>query len=264
MNVKALCRQDCDITDHDSVKTLFLSAGIVVNCAAWTDVDGAESDSDSAYLVNADAVRNLGDQAKRSGAYLVHIGSDYVFDGSGWRPWCESAPRNPVNCYGASKLAGELYLAACCPSAATLRVQWTYSLDGDDCVTRIQRLLECYPEVAIVDDQVGAPTPVALVACAVEKLVAKRLSGTYNFATHGDGSRRDLAIEIRRLIGVETVVKYARTKDFPTPAIRPLNTRLDCSRFDAEVGMKRPHWIHALRAEFSQKQKRESSGAVAS
>jgi dTDP-4-dehydrorhamnose reductase len=250
-------RQTCDVTNNDALSTVFKKSEVVVNCAAWTDVDGAETNPEAAHAVNVVAVEQMGHLAATMGTRLIHVSTDYVFDGCGIRPWTETDYCRPANEYGRSKLLGEQALLRVNPAAVVARVQWTYSLHGDDCVTRMMHWLVSRDEIYVVDDQVGAPTPVGYVAWALAQLIDRNASGIYHVATRGYGSRYDVAIQLRRLLSVEARVFPCASSRFPTLAQRPLNTRLDCTRFEQLTGVARPHWCHQLCEEFANKQSME-------
>lgn len=235
-----------DLCRPEHLAAAVAAADLVVNCAAYTEVDRAESEPDRARAVNADAVGELGAIAARLGRYVLHIGTDFVFDGAQTRPYREEDRPAPLNVYGATKLAGEQALAASGCRHAVLRVQWTYGAAGRHFVGKVLERVEAGP-LRMVDDQVGAPTWTRDVARALIHFLALRPAGLFHYAAAGFASRHAVAAFILRERNLTTALLPCRTADFATPARRPLNSRFDCTRFDALCpGLRRP-WDEALR-----------------
>ena len=252
--VRGFTRQTCDVTDGRALAAIFDDADVVINCAAWTDVDGAESSRAKTYLTNALAVEQMAALAIARGTYFVQISTDYVFDGRGTHSWREDDLCSPLNVYGRSKLLAERFIQETNPQALIARIQWTYGPSGDNCVTRMMRWLSTRDQVMMVDDQIGSPTPVAFVASALATLIDLRTTGICHVAPRGYCSRYDLAVQLGRLMNLDTLVLPCDSTEFPTPARRPLNTRLNCSHYDNLTGATRPHWLALLKNTFDAQQ----------
>jgi dTDP-4-dehydrorhamnose reductase len=236
-----------------------LRPDVVVNAAAYTNVDRAESEPDAAFAVNARACEALAVEAARLGAWLVHYSTEYVFDGSGEQPWRESDPTAPLNAYGRSKLAGEQAVAAHCPQHLILRTTWLFDTWGDNFLKWVLSAARQRPQLDIVDDQWGAPTRAALVA-DVTAHVLRRLepafAGTYHVAAGGATSRHGMAtfaLECARqnrmaLQAGPADLRPASTAAFPRPAVRPANSRLDTSRLRQTWGLSLPAWESGVAA----------------
>jgi len=228
---------------------------VVVNAAAYTAVDKAESEPALAHAVNAEAPAVLAREAAALGAWLLHYGSDYVYDGSGDAPRREDAPTAPLSVYGRSKLAGEEAIRASGCRHLILRTSWVYAARGGNFAKTMLRLAAEREALSVIDDQVGAPTGAELLADvsahALRGLAARpELGGTYHCAAAGETSWHGYArfvIESARAAGVPLkvapdAVRAIATAQYPTPARRPLNSRLDTSRLRAAFGLHLPHW----------------------
>ncbi|MCX7645674.1 MAG: dTDP-4-dehydrorhamnose reductase [Rhodobacteraceae bacterium] len=219
----------------------------VINAAAWTAVDRAEEEPRLAGRINAAAPATLAVACRDIGAPFVHISTDYVFDGSGTRPWRPEDPTDPLGAYGRSKLAGEEGVREAGGVHVILRTSWVFSAHGTNFVRTMLRLAETRDRIRVVADQVGGPTPAGAIAEAC-LVIARALaaeparSGTYHFAGAPDASWADFAREIFRQAGRAVTVEDIPTSEWPTPARRPLNSRLDCSATEAAFGLSRPDW----------------------
>lgn len=232
-----------------------LQPDIIVNAAAYTAVDKAESEPELARAINADAPGVLAAEAERLGAWLVHYSTDYVFDGSGERPWRETDRPAPLNVYGRTKLAGEQEIAAVCTRYLILRTSWVYGGHGSNFARTMLRLAQERETLAVVDDQIGAPTGAAwladLTATAIPLLERDSgLAGLYHAVAAGETSwygYAKLVIGEARAMGVPVKVKDAHIRavassEFPAPARRPLNSRLDTGKLQAAFDIKPPDW----------------------
>ena len=235
-----------DITRSADVADIVSASDVVVNCAAYTAVDQAESEPDICRAVNADAPGRIGDAAAAAGKRVIHISTDFVFGDDGTAPLSEGAAPNPLSVYGATKLAGENALFASGADCAVMRVQWTYGLHGANFVTKIAELAERLSSLKVVDDQVGSPTPTASVARAVLCLIRNEVSGLFHFAARGYASRFEVAQVILDELGLETPISPCSSAEFPAPAERPRNSRFDCSKIDAVLDFERLEWRSAL------------------
>jgi dTDP-4-dehydrorhamnose reductase len=231
-----LTRADLDITDADAVDSAIRAAGadVVVNCAAWTDVDGAESALSDAVAVNGTGAGNVARAAHATGAWTVHISSDYVFDGTKGSPYLESDPTGPVSAYGHSKLAGEEGVARSAPDRHTIvRSSWLFGAHGRCFPATILGLAAERDELAVVDDQVGCPTFTEHLATALIEVAEQRPLGMLHLAGSGSCSWFDLAGRAVELAGVRCHITRARTEDMPRPAARPAYSVLVSERAGA-------------------------------
>lgn len=239
-----------DITDADAVLRVVREGEYthVVNCAGYTAVDRAEEETGLCKAVNIDAVKNIGCAAAETGVRVIHISTDYVFDGAQGRPYTESDKPNPLSHYGVTKRKGETALLGFLPEAIIIRTGWLYSTYGHNFVKTIIDRARNTDRLSVVSDQVGTPTYAAdLAAVIVRILMASRwLTGTYNFSNEGVASWYDLAVATVDLAGLDTTVKPIMTADWPAPATRPHYSVLDKSKIKATFGIEIPHWYDAL------------------
>ena len=253
--VRATSRNELDLAQPDSIVAVLreMRPAIIVNAAAYTAVDRAEEDRESAYAVNAVAPGVLAEEAKRLGALLVHFSTDYVFDGAGRTPYPEDAPTAPLNVYGASKLAGEQAILATGVHALVFRTSWVYGARGANFLLTIRRLAAERDELSIVADQVGVPNWTHTLANAVARVLASGAayavarSGVYHLASAGEASWYDFA---RAIVGdaSRTRVVPITTAQFPRPARRPAYAVLDTTKFQRVFGFALPHWQGELEA----------------
>ena len=223
----------------------------VINAAAYTAVDAAESEEPLATRINGDAPGAMARACARLGCPFVHISTDYVFDGSGTTPWPVDAPTGPLGAYGRSKLSGEQAVRAPGGVHAILRTSWVVSAHGRNFVKTMLRLGAEREKLTIVADQVGGPTPAgdiaeACLAMAGQLAKAPSKSGTYHFSGAPDVSWADFARAIFARAGLACEVEDIPTSAYPTPAARPANSRLDCSATLSAFGIARPDWRNGL------------------
>lgn len=223
----------------------------LINAAAYTAVDRAEAEPDLAHAVNAEAPAAVARAAAELGVPFVHFSTDYVFDGSGERPWRETDPTGPLGVYGRSKLAGEAGVAAQGGAWAVMRTSWVFSAHGSNFVRTMLRLGAQRDELRVVADQQGGPTPAAAIAAAALRVVAglredPGQSGIYHFAGAPDTSWAGLAAEVMARAGLGCRIVPITTADYPTPARRPLNSRLDCTAIADRFAIARPDWRAGL------------------
>ncbi len=256
-------RAGLDIASPDSIRASIRQAGPrwIISSAAYTAVDAAESDRDAAFAANATAPGILAEEALALGAGIIHLSTDYVFDGSGTRPWIEADPTGPLNVYGASKLAGEQAIAATGVPHIILRTSWVYSGGGKNFVRTMLRLLSTKTDpLRIVGDQYGGPTAAADLATAIGSILQwcetrsalpaealHRVSGIYHCAGSGETTWAGLACTVRTFLEHEHGLSSPEiipvpTAAYPTPAVRPLNSRLDCTKLSATFGVHMPEW----------------------
>lgn len=224
---------------------------VVINAAAFTAVDRAESEEALATRINADAPASMARACAAANIPLVHISTDYVFDGSGTAPFIPDASTGPLGAYGRSKLAGEEAIRDSGATHAILRTAWVFSAHGGNFLKTMLRLSETRDALSIVDDQIGGPTPAGTIAAAC-LTIAGRLrddpacGGTYHFNGAPDVSWKGFAEAIFDAAGRDVTVTGIPTVEYPTPAARPLNSRLDCRSTQAVFGIARPDWRAAL------------------
>ncbi len=241
-----------DITDEKAVERAFAPLPrdrllAVVNCAAFTDVDACESRRAEAFAVNAGGAGILARAAAAAGARLVHISTDYVFDGGKRGPYLPGDPPCPINAYGESKLAGEEEVRAAGGPHLILRTSWLYGPGGRNFPATMLALAKSRPTLSVVDDQRGRPTFTRDLADGIARLLGTPLTGTHHLANDGECTWYGLARETLRLRGWATPLHPVGSEAFPRPARRPANSVLDCSSAWAALGAPLPRWEDALR-----------------
>lgn len=256
---------EIDLTDPEgaAAQVAGAEADLVINAAAYTAVDKAEEDEAIAQAINADAPGAMARVAAARGIPFLHVSTDYVYDGSGESPRTPDAPTGPLGVYGRTKLAGDEAVVAAGGPHAVLRTSWVFSAHGGNFVKTMLRLGKEREKLTIVADQVGGPTAAGDIAAALlrmgESFMSYRpsgylrtdgtpLSGVYHFAGAPDASWADFAREIFAQASVDCTVEDIPTTAYPTPAQRPLNSRLDCSSLETAFGIAQPDWRQSLRA----------------
>jgi dTDP-4-dehydrorhamnose reductase len=241
----ALARADLDVTDRGAVERAIAAErpDAVVNCAAWTDVDGAEDHEAEATAVNGDGAGHVAAAAERAGAFCVHVSSDYVFDGRASEPYAEDAGTNPLGAYARSKLAGERAVLASAPGAAVVRSAWLFGARGRNFVATMLRLGREREEIAVVDDQVGSPTWTGHLAPALVAVAERRVAGILHVAGAGACSWRDLAAATMDAAGLPCRIVGQSTAQAGRPAPRPASSVLVSTRPDAPA---LPDWREGL------------------
>jgi dTDP-4-dehydrorhamnose reductase len=247
-DVRGVDIEEVDVTSFESTRRalLTLKPAVVVNVAAYTDVDGCESNRELAMQVNGEGVAHLALAAREIGARLVHVSTDYIFDGKGMTPLREDDPPNPLSVYGESKLAGELN-ARLLADHLIVRTQWLYGINGRNFVETMLRLGEDREELSVVDDQIGSPTWTYDLSLAIKALIDKNCRGTYHAANAGCCSWNVFARVIFEESGLAVTVKPMATSELGRPAPRPLYSVLDCSKLAADTGFRPEPWQEALR-----------------
>ena len=241
-----------DITDAKAVDSLIASnnVGMIVNCAAYTAVDRAEDEPELCRKINVDAVANLAMAARAHGAKVVHISTDYVFDGTGCRPYTETDATCPQSVYGSTKLEGERQLTRILPQDSVIvRTSWLYSPYGKNFVKTMIALGQSRPALSVVCDQMGTPTAAADLAAAIVTLLkaGEWKAGIYHFSNEGAISWYDFTMAIHRLAGITGCdVSPIRTDQYPTRARRPSYSVLDKSKIKSELGLRIPYWEESL------------------
>lgn len=238
---------DLDITNVDSVRKVIadLAPSVVINCAAYTNVDGCETNQSAAYAVNADGVGVLADATRDSDATLVHVSTDYVFNGQKGSPYVEDDPIEPLSVYGASKAGGEAN-ARRNPKHLVVRTQWLYGYHGNNFVETMLKLGSERKDLSVVDDQFGSPTWTVDLVQALLALLKGGCTGTYHAAGSGFCSWRGFAMAIFAAQGLDVTVAPITTEQLGRPAPRPAFSVLDCSKLARDAGFRMPQWDASL------------------
>ncbi len=239
---------DIDITDLASVQRVLatIKPSVVINAAAYTDVDGCQDNAERAMEVNGEGVGYLAMISKEIGAKLVQVSTDYIFDGKKGTPYLEDDLASPLSVYGESKLAGEMN-AWFNPNHLIVRTQWLYGHGGKNFVETMLRLAKDKKEISVVDDQIGSPTWTGDLALAIKTLLEKGCEGVYHAANAGFVSWNGFAKEIFRLAGLDVTVLTMTTEELGRPAPRPLYSTLDCGKLSRDTGFTPQPWQEALR-----------------
>ena len=245
-----------DITDKNELIDFVTGNDIryIINCAAYTAVDKAEDDSELCEKINATAVKNLGLAAAEAGAGIIHVSTDYVFDGTSCRPYTEDMPTKPCSVYGKTKLKGEKNLLKACPNAIIIRTAWLYSPFGNNFVKTMIKLGSERESLNVIFDQVGTPTYAEDLADAILKAMDQTIDtnhdkgGVYHFSNEGVCSWYDFTIKIHEIAGINTCkVNPIETKDYPTKAARPHYSVLNKTKIKQTFNIIIPHWEASLK-----------------
>jgi len=261
-----LGRDQLDLANPDQIRQQVRAhrPDLIINAAAHTAVDQAESEPEVAFAINAIAPGVLAEEAKALGIPLIHYSTDYVFDGSKPAPYTEADTPNPLGVYGQSKLAGEQAIAAVGGEHLILRTSWVYSSHGKNFLLTMQRLLQDKPQMRIVADQIGAPTWAGSIASSTRTLIERWQAGepgewgVYHLTAGGEtswfGFAQAIGEHLRQQGKACADLEPIPSSAYPTPAKRPLNSRLDCTRLQQQWHVSQPHWQDALRECLAQQQ----------
>lgn len=226
----------------------------IINCAAYTAVDKAEDEAELCEKINAKAVKNLGEVAQEVGAGIIHVSTDYVFNGKGYMPYTEDMPTNPCSVYGKTKLKGEKALLKACENAIVVRTAWLYSSFGNNFVKTMRKLGSEREQLNVIFDQIGTPTYAEDLAAALLVILDQTIDqqhskgGIYHFSNEGVCSWYDFTLKIHQLSGITTCqVNPIETKDYPTKAARPHYSVLNKAKIKATFGIEVPHWESSLK-----------------
>jgi dTDP-4-dehydrorhamnose reductase len=264
-NVVAAPRAVLDLAQAETIASALdrIAPDLIINPAAYTAVDRAEDERDLAYRINGQAPGRIASWAANRGVPLIHLSTDYVYDGSGERPWREDDATGPLSVYGASKLAGEDAIRAAKGPHLIIRTSWVYAAKGTNFLRTIARLAAERPELRIVSDQIGAPTSAQVIADSIARMIATpelvgrfgAANGLVHLATSGETSWHGFAsaivdgLKARGAPLKAQAIMPIRTEDYPTKAKRPGNSRLDLTRGQRVFGVTTLHWQQALAAE---------------
>ncbi len=242
--------EDLDICDKAALCTYIKAnkVNVIVNCAAYTAVDKAEDDVQLCYKINSDAVRNIGEIATENGLKVVHVSTDYVFDGTNYLPYSEDQAVCPATVYGKSKLAGEQALFESCKQAVILRTAWLYSSFGNNFVKTMMKLGTDRDSLNVIFDQIGTPTYAADLADTILKIISHEtfVPGIYHFSDEGVCSWYDFTKSIHRVAGIICDVHPIETKDYPARTPRPHYSVLNKAKIKSTYGIFIPHWEESL------------------
>lgn len=258
-NVTPATRPQVDLSQPDTLRQIIqkVQPTIIINAAAYTAVDKAESEPELATAINAQAPQVLASEAEKLGAYLIHLSTDYVFNGQGYRPYEETQTTNPLSIYGQTKLAGEEAIRETCTHHLILRTAWVYGVHGkSNFVKTMLRIGRERSEIRVVTDQIGSPTWAKDIAAAIAQLIpllTPEMVGTYHYTNSGVASWYDFAVaileeayelgfglQVQRIIPISTI-------EYPTPAIRPHFSVLDCGKISTVLATYPLHWRVRLR-----------------
>lgn len=256
--VHAPTRGELDLSDLVAVGQYIanLKPDLIVNAAAWTAVDEAETKTESVYLINESLPSVLADYAAQQNILMIHYSSDYVYPGYGSSPWCEDDLPRPLSVYGASKLAGDKAIQRASGQYLILRTSWVYSVRGNNFMKTMLRLGAERETMSIVADQIGAPTPARMIAGITALAVYRYIqgssieSGIYHLATKGSVSWHQFALAVFGYAAKQNYplkvnpcdVTEIKTSDYPTPAVRPLNSQLEIGKLERQLGITLPAW----------------------
>lgn len=246
-------REELDLSDPDLIHTFFQKhhPDYVINCAAYTAVDKAETEQDFAYTVNASSVGLLAAECARKDCVFITLSTDYVFDGKGTEPYSTDHPTDPVNYYGYTKLTGEHLALANNPQTIIIRTSWVYSVHGNNFVKTMLRLMKDRSELKIVSDQVGSPTYAADLAAALLQVIGElakgnRHYGVYHYSNEGVISWFDFATAIQQIADLHCQLLPIPTTAYPTPAKRPAYSAMDTQKIVRDFGVSLRSWKDSL------------------
>lgn len=243
---------ELDITNAAAVQKAAKDNGYyaIINCAAYTAVDKAETDKEKAYLINATGAANLASASAATGAKFVHVSTDFIFDGTHSQPIVEDDKPNPLSVYGASKLQGENDVLQANPHTLLIRTSWVYSSYGANFVKTILRLCRERDSLSVIFDQIGTPTYArdlaGFILSSLDKAVEDKISGVFHYSNEGVASWYDFAIAIRDVAGLKTRISPIETSQYPTPATRPKYSVLNKAKVKKTFGIEIPYWRESL------------------
>ena len=241
---------ELDICNREAVRAFVAEnhIDVILNCAAYTAVDKAEDDAETCYRINRDAVKNLAEAAREYKLDIIHVSTDYVFDGKSYLPYTEDMPVNPSSVYGKSKLEGERILMEICPEAVIVRTSWLYSSFGNNFVKTMLRLGQERDKLNVIFDQVGTPTYAADLAVALLSILAagKPAAGIYHYSNEGVCSWYDFTRSIHRLAGISCNLVPIESKEYPVRTPRPHFSVLNKAKIKQTYGTEIPHWEDSL------------------
>ncbi len=238
-----------DICDNAAVEEVIASKkpSLILNCAAYTDVDGCEKNRETAFRVNAEGPRNIAVNSSKYGARVIHISTDYIFDGQKNTPYTETDTPSPINVYGSSKLEGEKNVMSHAKDSLIIRTSWLYGPSGKNFVSTLTNLPKNESVLKVISDQKGKPTYTYDLAEAILNAVEKQLKGVVNICNSGECSWYEFAVEIFNLLERRIDVKPVSSEEYKMPASRPKNSVLSMEKYEYAVGFKMRSWEEALK-----------------
>ena len=242
---------ELDITNPEAIETIMkaVNIAIIINCAAYTAVDKAEADSGMAYRINADAPGYLAAAAFKFNALLVHVSTDYVFSGEGFRPYTENQPTDPRSIYGMSKLKGEMAVIKSGCRHIIIRTSWLYSAFGNNFIKTVRKYGRERGHLNMIYDQIGTPTHAADLAQTIMAIIPQcnePKNSIYHYSNEGVCSWYDFALEILDQSGIKCTVAPINTEEYPLPAVRPFYSVLNKGKIKKEFNITIPHWKESL------------------
>lgn len=249
-DVVGMDQEEIDITSADDCAKAIEDTApqIVINAAAYTNVDGCETAKDDCFAVNAEAVKNIAEACRGKNIRIIHFSTDYVFDGTAKQPYKEEDGCNPINTYGASKLAGERYLQALAQNYIIIRTAWLYGVNGKNFVRTILEKAKTTSRLTVVDDQIGSPTHTKDLAAAVELLIEKNAQGIFHVTNRGSCSWYQFAVKILQEAGIENVeVSPIKSDQLSRPAKRPAYSIMSMQKFISTTGKATQPWQLGLK-----------------
>lgn len=239
---------EVDITDNACVEAFFdkVKPEAVIHCAAYTNVDGAESNKELCRAINRDGTLNVAKAAQKHGAKLVYISTDYVFDGEGTEPFETDSPKAPCNHYGVTKLEGEVAASENCEKCFIVRISWVFGINGKNFVKTMLRLAKEREELTVVCDQTGSPTYTPDLSELICEMIKTEKYGVYHATNENYCSWAEFAAEIMRLAGEKTKIIPVASSEYKTVAVRPLNSRMSKTSLDNAGFRRLPTWQDAL------------------
>ena len=253
-NFLFVTKEELNIADASILEKYFSEHSIdfCINCAAYTAVDKAESEAENAFLINATAVANLASVCEKNNTQLIHISTDYVFDGTAIESYTETGNTNPASVYGKSKLQGEVWAMQNAPSTIIIRTAWLYSSFKNNFVKTMLRLMKERESLNVVSDQLGCPTYAADLAAAIMKIIEsnsteKNIAGIYHYSNRGVTNWHEFAMAIKEFSGSNCIVNPITTSQYPTPAKRPQYSVMDTSKIQQTFNLQIPEWKESLK-----------------
>jgi len=247
--VTGMDKEEIDIVSAKDCKNAVaeVNPDIVINAAAFTNVDGCETQRDACFAVNAEAVKNICEACRGKNIKIIHFSTDYVFDGTATKPYEENDKCNPISAYGASKLAGERYLQSLSEDYLLIRTSWLYGINGKNFVRTILDKAKTTTRLSVVDDQIGCPTYTKDLAAAVELLIFQNQRGIFHVTNRGHCSWYEFAVRILKEVSKDEVeVKPIKTHELPLPAMRPAYSALSMQKFITTTGKTPQPWQLAV------------------
>lgn len=244
-------QNDLDISDNKSIESIFknFEPNYTINCAAYTAVDKAESDQESAFKINEKGVENLANHCRNENSYFIHISTDFVFDGKKSNPYTEDDKTNPLSIYGLSKLKGELAIQNSGCDYTIIRTSWLYSSFGNNFVKTMIRLGSERESLNVVADQIGSPTycaDLAMIILSQLENFPNHKNNIYHYSNEGVASWYDFTYEILKISSLKCQINPIPTTDYPTPAVRPSFSVMDKSKIKRHFNITIPHWKESL------------------